>query len=73
MKKIISAISAASIIATCMSGMFFTTAYAEDMLYVLSGNTFTDDDITAYEGVGKTLNLLTQRLYIHGPQILMNR
>lgn len=30
MKKIISAISAASILATCMSGMFFTTAYAEN-------------------------------------------
>ncbi|MDD6763505.1 MAG: discoidin domain-containing protein [Clostridiales bacterium] len=56
MKKIISAICAASILATCMSGMVLTSASAADTLYVLSGNTFTSDDITAYESLGVTLN-----------------
>ena len=56
MKKIISAISAASILATCMSGMVLPSASAADTLYVLSGNTFTSDDITAYESLGVTLN-----------------
>ncbi|MDD6482982.1 MAG: discoidin domain-containing protein [Clostridiales bacterium] len=56
MKKLISAISAASILATCVSGIGFTSAYAEDTLYVLSANTFTDDDITAYGDLGVTIN-----------------